>query len=107
MGRDDQDEKNGTSCPGWDVLVRDGGAGAGLTGHLLFPHEPTHPLNLLDLLFYNIKYFKVPKICILTSGLQVTAIRTKLYSLADTSFVLLDVTCSPHGIVVHMQIFAT
>ena len=28
----------------------------GLAGHLLLPHEPTHPLNLLDLLFYNIKY---------------------------------------------------
>ena len=26
---------------------------------------------------------------------------------ADTSFVLLDVTCSPHGLVVHKQIFAT
>ena len=26
---------------------------------------------------------------------------------ADTSFVLLDVTCSPRGLVVHMQIFAT
>ena len=53
--RDDQDEKTGTSRPGWDVLVRDGGPGAGLAGHLLLPHEPTHPLNLLDLLFYNIK----------------------------------------------------
>ena len=68
--RDDQDEKNGTSRPGRDVLVRDGGPGVGLAGHLLLPHEPTHPLNLLDLLYYNIKYFQVPKICILTSGLQ-------------------------------------
>ena len=55
--RDDQDEKNGTSRPGWDFLVRDGVPGAGLAGHLLLPLEPTHPLNLLDLLFYNIKYF--------------------------------------------------
>ena len=54
--RDDQDETNGTSRPGRDVLVRDGGPGAGQAGHLLLPHEPTHPLNLLDLLFYNIKY---------------------------------------------------
>ena len=55
--RDDQDEKNGASRPGRDVLVRDGGPGVGLAGHLLLPHEPTHPLNFLDLLFYNIKYF--------------------------------------------------
>ena len=55
MVRDDQDETNGTSRPGRDVLVRDGGP-AGQAGHLLLPHEPTHPLNLLDLLFYNIKY---------------------------------------------------
>ena len=26
---------------------------------------------------------------------------------ADTSFVLLDVTCSPRGLAVHMQMFAT
>ena len=25
----------------------------------------------------------------------------------DTSFILLDVTCSPRGLVVHVQIFAT
>ena len=56
MGRGDQDERIGTNRPGRDVLVRDGGPGAGLTGHLLLPHEPTHPLNSLDLLFYNIKY---------------------------------------------------
>ena len=55
--RDDQDEKHGASRPGRDVLVRDGGPGVRLAGHLLLPHEPTHPLNLLDLLFYNIKYF--------------------------------------------------
>ena len=53
---------NGNSRPGWDVLVRDGGPGVGLAGHLLLTHEPFHPLNLLDLLLYNIKYFKVPKI---------------------------------------------
>ena len=51
--RDGQDEKHGTSRPGWDVLVQDGVPGAGLAGH-----------------------------------------ETKLYSLADTSFVILDVTCS-------------
>ena len=49
--------KNGTSRPGRDVLVRDGGPGVGLAGHLLLPHEPIQPLNLLDLLFYIIKYF--------------------------------------------------
>ena len=57
MIRDDQGEKNGTSRPKRDVLVWDGGPGVGLAGHLLLPHESTHPLNLLDLLFYNIKYF--------------------------------------------------
>ena len=72
--------KNGTSRPGRDVLVREGGPEVGLAGQLLLPHGPTHPLNLLDLLFYNIKYFNVPNICILTSGLQVTSKRTKLYS---------------------------
>ena len=64
MGRGDP--KSGTKWPEWkngtsrlerDVLVRDDGPGVGLTGHLLLPHEPTHPLNLLDLSFYNIKYF--------------------------------------------------
>ena len=50
-------QKIGTSRPGQDVLVRDGGPGVGLADHLLLPHEHTHPLNLLDLLFYNIKYF--------------------------------------------------
>ena len=49
--------KNGTSRPGRDVLVRDGGLGVGLAGHLLLLHKPTHHLNLLDLLFYNTKYF--------------------------------------------------
>ena len=44
------------------------------------PARTYPPLNLLDSLFYNINYFKVPKICILTSGLQVTSKRTKLYS---------------------------
>ena len=53
---DDQD-KNRTSRPGRDVLVRDSGPGVGLAGHLLLPHEPTHPLYLLDLLFYTIKNF--------------------------------------------------
>ena len=33
------------------------GPGAGLAGHLLLPYEPIHLLNLLDLFFYNIKYF--------------------------------------------------
>ena len=55
--RDDQDEKHGTSRPGRDVLVRDGGPGVGLAGQFHLPHEPIHPLNLLDLLFYNIKSF--------------------------------------------------
>ena len=50
-------QKNGTSRPGRDVLVRDDGPGVGLAGHLLLPHEPIHPLKLLDLLFYTIKYF--------------------------------------------------
>ena len=68
------------SRPGRDVLIRDGGPGVELAGHLLLQHEPTHPLNLLDLLFYNTEHFSVPKICILTSGLQVTSKRTKLYS---------------------------
>ena len=45
------------SRSGRDVLVRDGGPGVGLAGYLLHPHEPTHLLNLLDLLFYNSKYF--------------------------------------------------
>ena len=49
--------KNMTSRPGLEVLVRVGGPGVGLAGYLLLPHEPTQPLNLLDLLFYNIKYF--------------------------------------------------
>ena len=48
--------KNRNSCPGRDVLVRDGGPGVGLAGHRLLPHEPTFPLNSLDLLFYSIKY---------------------------------------------------
>ena len=47
------ERKNGTSRPGQD----DGGPGVGLAGHLLLPLQPTHALNLLDLLFYNIKYF--------------------------------------------------
>ena len=71
--------KSGTGRPGQDVLVCDGGPGDGLASHLLLPHDHTHPWNLLDFLFYNIKYFKVPKICILTSWLQVTSKRTKLY----------------------------
>ena len=49
--------KYGTSRPGRDVLVRNGGPGGGLAGHLLRPHEPTDLLNLLDLLFYNIKLY--------------------------------------------------
>ena len=53
--------KNGTSHPGRDVLVRDGSPGAGLAGHVLLPHKPIHRLNLLVLLFYNIKYFKAQK----------------------------------------------
>ena len=72
--------KNGTSHHGRDVLVRHDGPGVGLAGHLLLPHEPIHPLKLFDLLFYNIKYFKVPKNFILTNGLHVTCKRTKLYS---------------------------
>ena len=39
--------KNGMSRPGRDVQVRDRGPGNGLAGHLLLPHGPTHPLNLL------------------------------------------------------------
>ena len=61
MGRGDPNSatrlpgrKNGTSRPGRDVLVRDGGPGVELAGHLLLPYEPIHPLNLLYLLFYNI-----------------------------------------------------
>ena len=49
--------KYGTSRPGRDVLVRDDGPGVGLAGHLLLPNEAIHHFNLLDLLFYNIKYF--------------------------------------------------
>ena len=50
--RDDQNEKNGTSRPGRDVLVRDGSPGVGQVGHMLLPHEPIHPLNLLIILQY-------------------------------------------------------
>ena len=64
MGRGDPksvtrwpERKNGTSRLERDVLVRDDGPGVGVAGHLLLPHEPIHPLNLLDLAFYNIKYF--------------------------------------------------
>ena len=70
--------KNGMCRPGPDVLVRDGGPGVGLSGHLLLPHEPIHIFNLPDLLFYILNTY-VPKICILTSAPQVTSKRTKLF----------------------------
>ena len=80
MARDDQDERMGRVVPDemswYEMAVQE----FRLAGHLLLPHEPTHPLNLLGLLFYIIKYFYVPNICVLTSGLQVTFKRTQLYS---------------------------
>ena len=53
--------KNGTCRPGPDVLVRDGGPGVGLSGHLLLTHEPTHIFNLPDLLFYILNTFMFQK----------------------------------------------
>ena len=59
--RDDQDENNGTSRPGRDVLVRDGGPGVGLAGHLLLPQEP--PLQ-----HSATRAFKQPRLPLVTNG---------------------------------------
>ena len=65
--------KNGTSRPGRDVLVARWRSKSWTSGPSAPPARTYPLLNLLDLLFYKIKYFKVPKICILASGLQVTS----------------------------------
>ena len=67
----------------WDESSQMSGPRVELVGHLLLPHKPTHPLNLLDLLFFNIKYFFGSK------SLHIYQWTTSLFQKNETVFCVL------------------